>query len=95
MSKDSTGSGASPSDLMSCAELVGLVTDYLEGALQAPELAQFEEHVASCPPCRTYLAQMRRTVSSLGTLTEERIEPAAKDALLEAFRGWKGSQGSD
>jgi hypothetical protein len=32
---------------------------------------------------------MRDTVGALGRLSEETIEPAARDALLHAFRDWK------
>jgi hypothetical protein len=32
---------------------------------------------------------MRRTIHSLGALTEESISPPARDQLLRAFRDWK------
>ena len=73
---------------MSCSELVELVTDYFESVLPTPELVRFEEHLAACPPCRTYLAQMRQTVAATGHLTEERVQPAAREVLLDAFRTW-------
>lgn len=75
-------------DFMSCSELVELVTDYLEGVLPTPELVRFEEHVAACPPCRTYLVQMRQTVATLGRLTEDHVAPEARETLLDAFRSW-------
>jgi len=76
-------------DDLPCQELVELVTDYLEDRLSASERARFEAHVAACSGCRVYLEQMRQTVRALGRLSEETIEPEARDRLLRAFRTWK------
>ena len=35
-----------PAQELTCQQLVELVTDYLEGALSAPERARFEAHLA-------------------------------------------------
>jgi anti-sigma factor RsiW len=74
---------------MSCRELVELVTDYLEDALPPAERTRFEEHLAICPGCVTYLEQIRTTVQTVGTLREESIPPSTRDELLRAFRDWK------
>jgi anti-sigma factor RsiW len=74
---------------MSCRELVGLVTDYLEGALSRSDRRRFERHIAGCEHCTAYLEQMRVTIAATGRLTEEALDPAAREALLEAFRGWQ------
>ncbi len=78
---------------LTCKEFVELVTDYIEGALPADETRRFEEHLALCPGCDTYLGQMRQTISLLGTLPEEAIPAAAQEELLDAFREWKKSRG--
>lgn len=75
-------------DGLSCRELVELVTEYLEGALDATDRQRFEAHVSACPPCRTHLQQMRQTIRLLGRLTEENVPPRARDELLKAFRDW-------
>jgi anti-sigma factor RsiW len=82
--EDNEGAGE-----LTCRELVELVTDYLEGALPPPERARFEEHLAGCGDCTTYLAQMRVTLGLVGHLTEESLSAAPLEALLEAFRGWR------
>jgi anti-sigma factor RsiW len=74
---------------MTCRELVELVTAWLDDALPAAERARFEAHLAECPYCRTYLAQMRQTAQLLGGLSETTIDPAARDALLVRFRDWR------
>ena len=79
---------------LSCRELVELVTDYLESRLTFDDRTRFEMHLTYCDSCRTYLRQMRQVVQGAGRLTEETIEPHAREALLAAFRGWKrGSRG--
>ena len=79
---------------ITCRELVELMTDYLEGALSEPDRDRFEHHLAGCDGCTTYLKQMRLVVKASGRLREEELEPQARDALLAAFRDWKGSRGS-
>ena len=74
---------------MSCKELVELLTEYLEGTLSPSSRVRFEEHLAICPGCRTYLDQMRTTIAVLGRLEEESIPPQAKEDLLRVFRAWK------
>jgi anti-sigma factor RsiW len=46
-----------------CREVVELVTEYLGGTLPARERARFDEHLAGCPPCTAYLAQVRTTIA--------------------------------
>ena len=76
---------------ISCQELVELVTDYLEGALTDELHERFEEHIAHCTGCSTYVEQMRLTIAATGTLTRESISPEAERTLLEAFRSWNRS----
>lgn len=73
---------------LSCQELVELVTEYLEGALDPVQLARFEHHLAACGKCRQYLEQLRQTIRVTGTLTPDDLPPEAEEALLDAFRGW-------
>jgi anti-sigma factor RsiW len=82
---------ASPEFDIACQELVEVVTDYLEGALSAADRTRFEEHLARCEGCSTYLDQMRRTIELTGRLTQDQIPERIRTELLRAFRGWKGS----
>ncbi len=79
----------SSSPQLTCQELVELVSDYLEDALPPPERTRFEAHLSFCPGCTRYVEQMRHTVQTMGRLTEDSIDPKARDQLLELFRGWK------
>jgi anti-sigma factor RsiW len=76
---------------LTCAELVELVTEYLEGALPGDELERFEEHLVYCSPCVTHVDQMRETIRTTGALREQDLDSSLADELLAAFRGWRGS----
>ena len=74
---------------LSCQELVELVTDYLEGELDDGTARRFDEHLAVCPGCQTYLDQMRETASRLGTIPVETLSEEMQAALLSAFRDFR------
>jgi anti-sigma factor RsiW len=76
---------------LTCQELVELVTDYLDGALPRAERARFESHIAACTNCREYLAQFQQTIALTGTLRDDDLEPAARDALLAQFSEWRNT----
>jgi anti-sigma factor RsiW len=71
---------------MTCAELVELVTAFLEGALDPDTERRFIEHLAVCDGCETYVDQMRRTVAEVGQVEPESLSEETRDRLLEAFR---------
>jgi anti-sigma factor RsiW len=77
------------SDDLTCQELVEAVTAYLEDLLPAAERTIFEAHLAVCAGCRTYLAQMRRTIVATGTLSDDSLSTSDRTRLLDLFRNWK------
>ncbi len=66
--------------VLTCKELVELVTDYLEGKLPPEDVVCFDNHIAGCKGCTTYLEQMRTTIRLTGMLTEDSITPSARSA---------------
>jgi anti-sigma factor RsiW len=76
---------------LSCQELVELVTDYLEGALDGETRLRFEEHLAVCDGCTAYVAQIEETARLVGHLEEEHLSEPARTKLLGAFRDWNAS----
>ena len=76
---------------LTCQEVVELVTDYLSGAMSTSESTRFEQHLATCPGCTTYLAQMKTTLELAGQLREDSLADDAKRDLLDTFRRWKKS----
>jgi anti-sigma factor RsiW len=75
-------------EALSCQELVELVTDYLEGALDDRDLRAFEGHLAGCDGCTEYVEQLRATIRIVGTLSPDDLTPDAEAALMQAFRDW-------
>ena len=77
-----------------CNVFVELVTDYLEGALDADERARVEAHLAICPPCQEVLVQWRTVVDLAGRLNDDDVDALAepvRSSLMDAFReAWPG-----
>jgi anti-sigma factor RsiW len=78
-----------PEPELTCAKLVELVTDYLEGKLPDPERRRFDAHLATCDGCATYVEHMRATIAVAGHLPEPELPPELQGRLLDAFRGWR------
>jgi anti-sigma factor RsiW len=76
-------------DPLACQEVVELVTAYLEGSLPRRDRRRFEAHLAGCPHCTEYLAQMRATIRLTGRLGPEDLSAAMRDDLGELYRRWR------
>jgi anti-sigma factor RsiW len=72
-----------------CQQAVELVTDYLEGALTRADRRRFEAHLADCPHCTEYLAQMRATIELTGDLTADDLTPQMQDEFITLYRQWR------
>jgi anti-sigma factor RsiW len=72
-----------------CQQIVELVTDYLEGALSRRDRRRFEHHLAGCPHCTAYLAQMRETLRLTGRLVPEDLSPAMQGEFTDLYREWR------
>jgi anti-sigma factor RsiW len=71
-----------------CRQFVEDVTAYLEGTLPDDVTRLVEEHLADCPHCREYLAQMRRTIAlthEIGERDVDRMPAELRDRLRRAF----------
>ena len=67
------------SEDLSCAELVQLVTDYVEGALSADDRRRFQEHIVFCDSCGAHLDQMRATITVVGRVPRARaVDPSSR-----------------
>jgi anti-sigma factor RsiW len=73
---------------MTCAELVELVTAFLDGALDPETEQRFLEHLAICDGCGTYVDQIRQTIAEVGKLPPESLSDETRDRLLDAFRSF-------
>ncbi|MBO0825683.1 MAG: zf-HC2 domain-containing protein [Actinobacteria bacterium] len=78
-----------------CQQVVELVTDYLEGALSPADRRRFEAHLATCPNCTEYLAQMRATIALTGTLTPADLTPEMRAEFTALYRRWRADTDGD
>jgi anti-sigma factor RsiW len=75
---------------LTCQQVVELVTEYLDGAMDARRRARFEGHLGGCDGCTAYLEQFRTTISVVGRIelgTDDVPAPVMRE-LLSAFRNW-------
>ena len=75
-----------------CQQAVELVTDYLEGALSRRARRRFEAHLAGCPHCTEYLAQMRETIRLTGRLEPEDLTAQQREEFVQLYRRWRSEQ---
>ncbi len=69
-----------------CQQWTEMITDYLEGALPRGLVKAVDRHLAACPHCTEYLAQMRRTIEITGALPDdEQVPEEMIDVLQRAF----------
>ena len=73
-----------------CREIVELVTEYLGGTLSVQDRTRFDDHLATCPPCTAYIAQVRTTLdlaAELGTAADP-PDAEVEQRLDQMFRDW-------
>jgi hypothetical protein len=78
-----------------CQQAVELVTDYLEDGLSRGDRRRFESHLAGCPHCTEYLAQMRATITLAGSITPEDLTPGMRSEFIDLYRRFQGGTGPD
>ena len=72
-----------------CRDAVALMTDYLDGELSARDRERLELHLADCPHCSEYLAQLRVTIDALGHADPDVLPDEAVGELVELYRRWQ------
>jgi anti-sigma factor RsiW len=80
---------------MVCREAVELVTDYLEGALSQSQRRRFEAHLARCPDCPEYLAQIRAVIALAGSITPDDLTPRMRGEFISLYRRWQADEERD
>ena len=70
---------------LTCQEVVELVTAYLDGAMDQRSIARFEAHLTDCDGCAAYLDEMRFTVASIGSISDDTLDPVFRARLMAAF----------
>jgi anti-sigma factor RsiW len=73
---------------LACQQVVELVTDYLDDALEPDVRTRFDEHLRDCEDCAAYLEQLRTTIRVTGRLAPGAVPDATMSRLVAAFRSW-------
>ncbi|HZQ85061.1 MAG TPA: zf-HC2 domain-containing protein [Acidimicrobiales bacterium] len=79
--------------LLACVEVVELVTDWMEGALDDDLRTELEEHLVICADCSTFARQVRLTRESLASLGPGEVPVALRDRLLALYPQWTRQEG--
>lgn len=72
-----------------CRQAVALMSDYLDGTLAPADAKRLERHLARCPHCAEYLAQLRVTVDALGYASPDALADDALDEFVTLYRRWR------
>ena len=72
-----------------CRDAVALMTAYLDDQLDSRDRERLETHLADCPHCSEYLAQLRVTITALGEVDVDELSDAAVDDLVQLYRRWR------
>ena len=72
-----------------CRDAVALMAAYLDGALPQSDRTRLEGHLADCPHCSEYLAQIRVVIDVSGEVTPDALDDEALDELVDLYRRWR------
>ena len=72
-----------------CRDAVALMAAYLDGALTTTDRERLQTHLAGCPHCSEYLAQLRVTIDALGHVEIDELSDEAVDDLIDVYRRWR------
>jgi anti-sigma factor RsiW len=83
--------------MITCQKLVDFLLDYVSKELPEEQRRAFEEHLALCPPCVTYMKTYLQSVEmARKTLQAEQAEaPPLPEALVKAILAARCPQGPD
>lgn len=72
-----------------CDLFYGALSDFLDGTLEAVDMAYVEEHLKLCPPCETYLDQFRAVSQANEQLHASEASAEVKQVLADVLKRWK------
>jgi predicted anti-sigma-YlaC factor YlaD len=76
---------------LTCREVTDFVADYLSGELALDVRAVFDEHLAECPDCVTYLRTYEDTIR-LACDADEPVPAAVPEKLVRAILATRRSR---
>jgi hypothetical protein len=74
---------------MRCQDAAAAATHLREGGLSPWRTLRVQRHLALCPDCRRYAAQLEAAASTAQLLAIEPLDPAHEAEAMSAFRAWQ------
>ena len=75
---------------MKCEELLQVLNEYVDGAVEPGLCAEFEKHMAGCNPCQVVVDNIRQTITLYRDGQPCELPTRFRDRLHDALRRrWK------
>lgn len=79
---------------MKCQELLALLNDYVDGAVDPAVCEEFERHMAGCNPCQVVVDNVRQTIRVYRDGREMELPTGFRNRLHAALRArWRQTHG--
>lgn len=79
--------------VMKCTDLMALLNDYVDGAIDPALCAEFERHMHGCNPCQVVVDNIRQTITLYKCGERYELPVQFRQQLHETLRRkWKESQ---
>lgn len=73
-------------NMLTCRQLIDLLSDYVDGDLSPPLQRRLEAHLAGCEPCIAFLQTFKQTQSMARTMHDEDMPPELRQRLWHFLR---------
>ena len=83
--------------MASCEELNKLVTSFLEGELPFWTSLGIRAHIMMCPPCRTWIRQIKQTAKITGAIPPLDMPQDVEDSMMHLLEhmDWSAAEADE
>lgn len=69
-----------------CRDLLGQLSDYIDGEMEAALCAELEAHLADCPDCRVMVDTVRKTVTLYNAQATTELPSDVQNRLYKVLK---------
>ncbi len=81
---------------MKCEELLGLLSEYVDGTVDPALCEEFEKHMSGCNPCQVVVDNLRKTITLYQGEKPYKLPAGFRTRLHAALRErWKQTRGAN
>jgi anti-sigma factor RsiW len=73
-------------DHSTCQDILGQISDYLDGELEVALCAELEAHLAGCPNCRVMVDTVRKTITLYHSQAPAELPSGMEDRLYKVLK---------